>query len=327
MDFYAVHGIFDQLYWKLTNLVNSKHIKMKNLLLLFGLFFFTVVCCTHKEQISKEAHLSEINDWHEKQMASLKSETGWLNLIGLYWLDEGIQSFGSGETMDLRLDNIDFPEEIGMFELKEGKVFFLPAVDGVISSSGELKSKTMIFDADDQISEALTYESLNWTIIKRSDAFGVRLRDHEADAVRTFEGVEQFPIDIRWRLIADFVPYQPVKQIPITNVIGQTSLNSSPGYLQFEWEGKLYKIDALGNENDEELFLIFADETSGGETYGGGRYMYVKSADNQGKIILDFNKAYNPPCVYTPHATCPLPPRQNILDLPIAAGHKNYGDH
>lgn len=300
---------------------------MKNQLLLLGWFLFTTICCSQKEQISRETHLAEINDWHERQMASLRSETGWLNLIGLYWLEEGIQTFGSGENIDLRLDNIDFPEEIGTFELQEGKVFFVPSVDGVSSRSGEITSKILIFDVENQISEALTYGSLNWTIIKRSEAFGVRLRDYEANEVRTFEGVERFPTDIRWRLIADFVPYQPVKQIPITNVIGQTSLNNSPGYLQFEWEGKFYRIDALGNENDEELFLIFADETSGGETYGGGRYMYVKNADNKGKTILDFNKAYNPPCVYTPHATCPLPPRQNILDLAIEAGHKNYGDH
>jgi uncharacterized protein (DUF1684 family) len=300
---------------------------MKNHLLLLVCFLFTFVSCSQKEQISKEAHLAEVNNWHEKQMTSLRSENGWLNLIGLYWLVEGIQTLGSGENMDLRIEKTDFPDEIGRFELQEGKVFFLPSVEGISSSSGEVTGKVLIFDAENQISEAITFGSLNWVIIKRSDAIGVRLRDYEAEAVSKFEGVEQFPIDISWRLIAEFVPYQPVKQIPITNVIGQTSLNNSPGYLQFEWEGEFYRIDALGDENDEEFFLIFADETSGDQTYGGGRYMYVKHAGSDGKTILDFNKAYNPPCVYTPHATCPLPPRQNILDLAITAGHKDYGDH
>jgi uncharacterized protein len=173
----------------------------------------------------------------------------------------------------------------------------------------------------------LSYESLHWVIIKRADAFGVRLRDYEADAVSKFEGVEQYPIDLNWRIEAKFIPYESSKTIAITNVLGQTTPNPTPGYLEFQIEGKTFTLDALGAEEDDELFLIFADETSGEETYGGGRYMYVKKADASGKVIIDFNKAYNPPCVYTPHATCPLPPRQNILDVAITAGHKNYGDH
>lgn len=301
---------------------------MKNIHLLSILCSLIFLSCNSKQKnISVEEHLMEVNDWHEKQMVSLRSETGWLNLIGLYWLKEGLNTFGSGHQVDLKLESDQFPEEIGQFELIEGKVFFTPSQKGITSNSGEIMDRVLIFDSENGIAEALSFRSLHWVIIKRSDAYGLRLRDFEAEAVKKFEGVERFPVNLEWRIIADFVPYSPPKDIMITNVIGQTTPNPSPGYLQFEVGGKTYKIDALGSEEDEELFLIFADATSGGETYGGGRYMYVKKADASGKIILDFNKAYNPPCVYTPHATCPLPPRQNILDLAITAGHKNFGDH
>jgi uncharacterized protein (DUF1684 family) len=297
----------------------------KSLLGIIFLFAFLSSC--HKENsITAEAHRLEIEAWHEKQMASLKSENGWLNLIGLYWLEEGENSFGSGAEVDLKLENKIFPETLGIFFLEEGKVYFEPKVEGVESEGSVVENKILIFDPEGKINKPLTLGSLHWVIIKRSDAFGVRLRDYEADVVSNFEGVEQYPIDLNWRIEAKFIPYESSKTIPITNVIGQTTENPSPGYLKFQIGDKTFTLDALDG-NEEELYLIFADETSGRETYGGGRYMYVKKADDSGNVIIDFNKAYNPPCVYTAHATCPLPPRQNMLEVAITAGHKNYGDH
>ncbi|RPA69278.1 DUF1684 domain-containing protein [Cyclobacteriaceae bacterium YHN15] len=299
---------------------------MKNPLLIALILFSFLISCQKNDILSEEEHRMEIEAWHAEKMASLKSESGWLNLIGLYWLEEGENSFGSGESMAFKFENEEFPTELGVFFLEEGKVYFEPKVVGVESEGTAVEGKTLIFDFENKITKPLSYESLHWLIIKRADAYGVRLRDYEAGAVRNFEGVEQYPVDLNWRIEAMFIPYESSKTIPITNVIGQTTPNPTPGYLEFQIDGKTYKLDALEGE-DDELFLIFADETSGGETYGGGRYMYVKKADASGKLIIDFNKAYNPPCVYTPHATCPLPPRQNILDVAITAGHKNYGDH
>lgn len=292
----------------------------------FILVFF-LLSCNHESEITVEEHQLEIAKWHQQQMESLKSENGWLNLVGLYWLEEGDNTFGSGNEVDFKIEGGQFPEKIGVFTLESGKVYFEPRVSGVQQNANELESKTLIFDQENDISKNLQFGSLKWVIIKRADAYGIRLRDLEAAEVTNFSGVEQFPVDLKWRIIADFVPYTPTKEISITNVIGQTTPNPSPGYLEFQINSQTFKIDAIANEEDEELFLIFADETSGGETYGGGRYMYVSRPDKSGKVILDFNKAYNPPCVYTPHATCPLPPRQNMLSLAIEAGHKNFGDH
>lgn len=275
--------------------------------------------------ISINEHHSEVEEWYSKRVSSLKAEEGWLNLIGLYWLEEGANSFGSEPQSDLQFESGMFPTSLGIFELEDGKVFFSPKTGGIKSQEMELEERTLIFDADNKVSHKIAYQSLRWNIIKRLDAYGVRLRDLEAKAVIHFEGIERYPVSLDWRFEAKYIPYEPVKQIAITNVLGQTSQNPCHGYVEFQKDGKSYQIDAL--EEDDELFLIFADDTSGGETYGGGRYIYVKKPEPNGNTILDFNKAYNPPCVFTPHATCPLPPRQNILDLAITAGEKNFGEH
>ena len=295
------------------------------LVLILALTFSAISCETKESQISAKDHAEEVELWYQERVSSLKSDEGWLNLIGLYWLEEGETTFGSGLESGFRLEADGFPDLIGVFTLEGDKVFFVPRTDSVFIGENEVKGKVKVFDAGTQEFEKLTYNSLRWNIIKRADAYGVRLRDLETAAVTQFEDIERYPVDLDWRLEAKFVPYVPIREIPITNVLGQTTPNPSPGYLEFEKEGRTFKIDAL--DEGDQLYLIIADNTSGGETYGGGRYMYVKKPTSGDKVILDFNKAYNPPCVFTPHATCPLPPRQNILDLAITAGEKTFGEH
>lgn len=302
-----------------------KEFKSVAFIFLFSWFF----CFCHNpeksKRITEEEQQSEVDEWYSKRVASLKAEEGWLNLIGLYWLKEGENSFGSGSQSDLHLESDFFPATLGIFELEEEEVFFIPKTEGIESDGNQIPDRILVFDIENKVSLRLTYKSLRWNIIKRSDAIGVRVRDLEAKAVTEFEGIERYPVSLDWRFEAKFIAYEPVKQIDITNVLGQTSQNTCPGYVEFIKDGISYQIDAL--EEGDELFLIFADDTSGGETYGGGRYIYVKKPEPNGSTTLDFNMAYNPPCVFTPHATCPLPPRQNILDLAITAGEKNYGKH
>jgi uncharacterized protein len=282
-------------------------------------------CETKRNEITAEDHAAEVEAWYQDRILSLKSDEGWLNLIGLHWLKEGETTFGTSPQAEFRLEADGFPDSIGVFSLENGEVFFIPKTENVFIGEREIKEKVKVFDAATQEAAKLSLKSLRWNIIKRADAYMVRLRDLETAAVTQFEGIERYPVDLEWRLEAKFIPYDPIREIPITNVLGQTTPNPSPGYLEFEKEGKTFKIDAL--DAGEELYLIIADNTSGGETYGGGRYMYVKKPVSGDLVILDFNKAYNPPCVFTPHATCPLPPRQNMLDLAITAGEKTFGEH
>ena len=277
------------------------------------------------EQPSIEAHAAEVEEWYQNRIVSLKRESGWLNLIGLEWLEEGSNVFGTEGNSDVKLNTDKFQGRMGEFVLEQGKVFFSPAVSGIIADSVEISMKTLVFDEVQKLNANMQYGTLRWTIIKRADAYGLRIRDLESPAVVSFQGIDRYPVDLEWRVKAKFVPYVPVKEIMITNVLGQTTPNLSPGYLEFERDGKTFKIDAL--DEDDELYLIIADQTSGVETYGAGRYMYVKKPIAGDEVIIDFNKAYNPPCVFSPYATCPLPPRQNVLELAIEAGEKTYGEH
>jgi hypothetical protein len=140
--------------------------------------------------------------------------------------------------------------------------------------------------------------------------------------------MDYFPIDPKWRVEAKLVPHDPPRTIPITNIVGQTTQEKSPGALEFQIDGKSYRLDPIIEQGEPRYFVIFKDETSRAETYPAGRYVYTDPAGADGRVILDFNRAYNPPCVFTPFATCPLPPRQNVLPLRIEAGEKNYkGPH
>ena len=163
--------------------------------------------------------------------------------------------------------------------------------------------------------------SLSFYAIQRGDRVGVRIKDKESPERAAFKGVDTFTPDPKWRVVAHFVPYKD-KKIPITNVLGQVSDNSSPGAVVFDWQGKTYRLDALGNLKDG-LSLIFGDTTNGKLTYGAGRFLDT-DPPKDGRVVVDFNTAYNPPCAFTAFATCPLPPAQNKLAIAVEAGEKKF---
>ena len=208
--------------------------------------------------------------------------------------------------------------------VKDNAVLIYPEKNVEILSNGAPVSDPVIFNPDSAKAPQLQYGSLRWNIIKRDQKLGIRVRDLASEAVKSFTGVERFPVNPELRVEAKFEKADSTRTINITNVLGQTTAQRSPGTLVFTLEGKEYRLDALKGGKDE-LFIIFADATSGKETYGGGRFLYVKLPDADGKTVVDFNKAYNPPCVFTTYATCPLPPSQNVLPVAITVGEKNVG--
>jgi hypothetical protein len=167
------------------------------------------------------------------------------------------------------------------------------------------------------------YGSIKWNLIIRDTLYGIRFRDLESEFVKDFEGIDRFPVNEDWRVAGKFEAYDPPKTISIPNVLGQISKEPSPGAVVFDWNDQTYRIDAINAGS--RLWLIFADATSGEETYGGGRFLYIDKPDSAGNLIIDFNKAYNPPCVLTKFATCPLPPKENYMSLKVTAGEKTYG--
>jgi len=267
-----------------------------------------------------------IEKWRSDRLAGLKKEDGWLSLVGLFWLNEGPNKFGSNSSNAVVLPKDKAPGLAGTLKLDQGHVKLEAqsgaqiTIDGKPVTSTELKD-----DNDDHGATVFKLGTLIMNIVKRGERIGVRIKDTESRTRQEFKGLDYFPIDPKWRVEARFEPYQPAKLIPITNVLGLTDNESSPGALAFDIDGKTYRIDPITEKGETDYFVMIADETTGGETYGAGRYLYVSPPDGNGKVIVDFNKAYSPPCAFTNFATCPLPPRQNHLPFRVEAGEKSRG--
>ena len=287
---------------------------------------FIILSCTGKESEPKGSpeYIAEIEQWHNKRIENLQKESGWLNLVGLYWLNQGENSFGSSEENDILFPE-GSPSIIGNIILKDSIVVFKSSKEVNITIDGEVKADAILKNDMTREPTILEFESLRWFIIKRDDRYGIRLRDLKSSLLEEFNGIERFPINDDWQIEAKFEPYNPGKIISIPNITGTVSEKESPGKIIFNKNGKIFSLDAV--DAGEKLFFVFADETSGEETYGAGRFLYTDKADSNGNIVVDFNKAYNPPCVFTKYATCPLPPKQNYLHLNISAGEKNWGDN
>ncbi len=274
---------------------------------------------------AQTTYQKEIENWRQKRVESLKSENGWLNLVGLYWLQEGKSSFGSGDDVQIQFPKGSIKQHAGYFELKGTTVTIYVNDSTDIKINGKSLKKAIVFSVDSARAPIASSGSLKWTIIKRDDKIGIRLRDLNSPLAKEFEGTARFVTDSSWKIKAYLKKAEKPSNVFITNILGQTNAQSSPGKLFFIYAGKEYSLDAL--EEGKELFIVFGDNTSGKETYGAGRFLYADQPGADGFTFLDFNKAFNPPCAFTNYATCPLPPKQNILPFAITAGEKNYGHH
>jgi uncharacterized protein (DUF1684 family) len=306
--------------------LNFLSLAMQKILLLFAFFIFNYKMQL-KAQNSNESYINEINAWHQTRENNLKKETGWLTVSGLFWLEEGENTFGSSKENKLVFPAGKAAERFGSFTLlnDEVRLTILPNIE--VKRNDTLFSSGVIFNQElVEQSVILSYKNLRWFIIKRGNRFGVRLRDLESDARKNFTHIERFPIDEKWKINATFIAPFSKKTIPIHDVIGNTTETTFGGTLKFELEGKTYALDAT-LEGEDDLFIVFGDYTNGVKTYGAGRFLYAKKPKDGEKVILDFNKAYNPPCAFTDFATCPLPPDQNKLPFEVLAGELKYGNH
>jgi len=276
-----------------------------------------------EQEVDVVAYQQEIDQWHQHRIEELKGENGWLNLAGLFWLKEGLNTFGSAESNDLVFPTDKIAANAGFFKVKNGVVQMNVRADVKVLSNGNEIQNGIIFHPDSVNSLTLTHGDLQWFVIKREDQVGLRLRDLKSKSISEFTGIERYEVDASLRVKATMEVSPVPKYIDITNVLGQTTGQLSPATLVFELKGEEYRLDALEGGKDE-LFIIFGDATNEDETYPSGRYLYIKIPDKDGHMFVDFNKSYNPPCAFTPFATCPLPPAQNVLPLAIKAGEKNF---
>ncbi len=294
----------------------------KIFILLFAVSFFAG-CNNDLKQKGNPSYIKSIESWHNKRISNLKKENGWLNLVGLFWLKEGNNTFGSAKTNDIVFPGKNVPGNIGTFILKDSVVTaeINPNVNVTVNDS-TIKKAVLKNDLSGNPT-VLSFGNLRWFVIKRGDQYGIRLRDLNAPLLTEFKGIKTFPINEDWRVEAEYHLYEKPKVLSIPTVLNTVEEDTAYGYLSFNLQGKDYTLDPLTEGN--EFFIIFADETNGKETYGAGRFLYTEKPDSNNQVILDFNKAYNPPCAFTKFATCPLPPKQNYLNLKITAGEKKYG--
>lgn len=268
------------------------------------------------------AHQKEIETWRAERVAGLKKEDGWFSLVGLSWLDEGENRFGSDPENKVVLPEDKSPKLAGVL-VREGDKVRVKVEPGVtVTSDGKPVTALELVHDNAGKPTVLEMGPVSFFVIKRGDRLGVRVKDKKSPALAAFHGLDNYPVQPAWRIEARFEPYDPPKEVPIPNVLGQVANEPSPGAIVFDWQGQTYRLDALGSV-EEGLSLIFADQTNGKETYGAGRFLET-GPPRDGKVVIDFNLAYNPPCAFTAYATCPLPPAQNRLALRVEAGEKKY---
>lgn len=277
------------------------------------------------------SHAEEVEAWRQERMESLRQPDSWLTLVGLFWLEEGDNTCGSDLEGKVVLPE-SLPARLGVFHLAGARVEFKP-VQGLDQASSPVRHDGQPLTGpltlqDDTEGEPTLLElgSVTFHVIRRGEKFGVRVKDRESPGLRTFKGLDYFPPHRDWRIEARFEAYDPPRPIKVPTVLGTVSEILAPGAVIFEMAGQKYRLEALPGNDDNELFLIFGDQTNGKETYGGGRFLYANH-DGQGRVVVDFNKAYSPPCVFSPYATCPLPPKENRLGVTVTAGEKTYGKH
>lgn len=289
------------------------------------LLFFSLFSYAQTSGVIKDDYLNEIEAWHQKRVSSLKSENGWLNIVGLFWLKEGTNTLGSDKDNDIIFPKGKADEKLGVITLKDSIVSVKFNTGVIITVNGQQYKEGVVFENQLDKPVVLTHRNLKWFIIKRGNKYAIRLRDLESEALTAFTEIERFPVDKRWQITATLEAPETPKTIPVSDVIGLTTETPFGGTLHFEINGKKYRLDAT--LEGEDLFIVFADSTTGNETYGGGRFLYAKKPVSGNTVILDFNKAYNPPCCFTNYATCPLPSSQNVLSTAVTAGEKVYGHH
>jgi uncharacterized protein (DUF1684 family) len=265
------------------------------------------------------SYRSSLEQWRREREARLRAEDGWLSVAGLFWLEQGANTFGSGPSQAIILPADAAPERAGALNLA-GRRVTVHLEAGVAATLNGQAVTTAELRPDS--ADVLVLGRLRLQVIERGDRFGLRMRDPEAPQRRAFTGLEWYPVQESYRVTARFVPAASPRSIPIPNVLGQVNHMPSPGRVVFTLRGRQLSLDPVLEEGSPQLFFIFRDTTAGKGTYPAGRFVYA-DPPKEGKVVLDFNKAYSPPCAFTNFATCPLPPKQNRLNVAISAGEKD----
>ena len=293
---------------------------MEKIILLISIFLITACSIKNTDRINENEYIQQIENWQQEELKYLKSnKNSPLNLAGLYWPKEGKNNIGSNSQNDIVFPE-NAPQFIGTITLSEKNITFHSndeievMMDSTIVQSVELQTNKSGKPT------VLETGSLAWYIIESGGHYLIRLRDYDSPRMNEFKGFEYYPIDPVWRIKAKFQPFDTIHISNLTTAIGLVRQFKVLGILNFEINGQAMKLNV--SERGKKLITLFADETNGFETYGGGRILLIDKPDNNGFTIIDFNKTSNLSCAYTPFATCPMPSKENTLPVRIEAGEK-----
>ncbi len=277
---------------------------------------------------------TDLLEWRAQQAKNLQTPNGWLTVIGLEWLKPGDNSFGSAKDNALVAKAPTAPS-MGVVKLNGDSLELVAPSGGypkglLVDGAAPANPQALGADSSDHPSK-ITDGSVTITIIHRGDRYGLRIKDSKAAARSEFHGLKWFPPNEAYQVTAKWIPYNPSRQVPVPTILGTEVMSEVPGAAEFTLDGKTYRLEPmLESPDSKDLFFVFRDTTSKTETYGAGRFLYTPLPDHgltqPGEVVLDFNRAENPPCAYTPYATCPLPTPQNRLQVAIPVGQQRYHD-
>lgn len=263
--------------------------------------------------------------WRDQRRAALLAPDGWTTLVGLHWITPGAHYVGSNAGNGIQLSM--GPAHLGMLDLRDGKVRFVPGSGGNQSVDGVPVKGSVVLRSDDDPAGpgVLGFDGGRGqaTVILRDNRHALRVRHADAPTRTGFGNLEYWPADRDWVISGRFIPHPPGQTIEIANIIGSFDAMPSPGLVEFDRDGASYRLETI-DDGSGGLFLVFADRTNGHGSYGAGRFLDAPMPDADDGVLLDFNRAYSPPCAFSDFATCPLPPPQNRLELAVTAGEKNY---
>ena len=289
----------------------------------------TVLGATAVQAAKVDSYQHSVEQWRADRVQRLTAPDGWLSLIGLEWLKAGANRLGSASDNDIVLQA--GPAYLGTLTLaSDGKLLLVLARDSGASIDGKAVAQADLIDdmhAGTGAPTAVSFGSASFYVIDRDGRKALRVKDSAAATRKHFLGIDYFPIDPSWHIVAQWVPFDPPHKLEMGSVIGTIDTVEVPGKAVFQRDGHTFELLPYQEEPGGELFFVMADRTSGKETYGAARFLYA-ALPKDGKVVLDFNRLYNPPCAFTAFATCPLAPPENRLDLRVTAGEKNYrGGH
>ncbi|MHB1023772.1 MAG: DUF1684 domain-containing protein [Acidobacteriaceae bacterium] len=295
-----------------------------------SLALLLLVCTAFVSAQTSSQWRQNLEKWRTQQAADLTAPEGWLSLVGLEWIKPGDNSFGSAADNSIRLPG-SAPAHVGVLHLDDNLVTLGAPANG-FPAGLMVNDQTAVgglVDTGEAHPTRLEVGSLVMIVIHRGNQYYLRIKDALAPTLMNFNGLQWYAPDPRYRVQAKWTPYNPPLKRSIPDILGLMTDEVVPGVAEFTLHGQRLSLEPILEEpGDTQLFFIFRDKTSRKTTYGAGRFLYTKFPDHglsqPGTITLDFNRAQNPPCAYTPYATCPLPPKQNRLPIAIPAGERRY---